>query len=669
MNWKPVLMLVFVLLSMGILNRSMQPVSAPHLGTLFWTPYTRLSNTATETRYSMVATNEKYDPNYIVVVFTDNLTGQFDWYFTKSTDGGGSWSTPQIAVDPDFDVMESERYCAAIAMDDNGIVHMSFARQKTFWPRDTAPTGIYYARYDGTNWSGPITIYEDLSPGYLLLYTNDIVVGMNNTVHLTYGSDYPDNDNGDIWYCRSEDGGLTWTSPTNINGFDWMDVGYHPSLAADGSGHVYYAVGGDWYSDSLWDEMYFRRSSDNGSTWDPEIVFGGSTVHDDDRDPWLMCDNSGGVYAVYAGDSYQKLKFKYSTDHGSNWTPSSGGITLAEGSGYFAELDNYGFIHIIYGSAASGVTETYYMKIDTSGNVIVPPEIITPDDGYPSYPTGLALADAQVCVTTIDTKDGNWEAYFLARALFLNPCALKVNSSPGNVDFSINGSFQRTPWKPTNEVNTTLNVEMPENYTADDSIFVWDSWSDGNSSRSRTILLDSNVTLTGNYLYTPFPPTAIFTWYPTNPFVNSTVNFDASLSEPNGGNITDYTWNFGDNDTALGVTADHVYTQPGDYTVTLNVTDSEGFSDSVAHVVSVRIAIHDVAVLSILPWRTRVVQGYTVPVEVVVANQGDLDETFSLLIYANSTLISNSGPVQLSPSASRHLGCLWDTSGVTLGTS
>ena len=69
-------------------------------------------------------------------------------------------------------------------MDDNGVVHLSFARQKT--SGTTQPTGIYYANFDGTTWVGPITIIEPTSPGTLRLYTNEITIGRNGIVHLAY---------------------------------------------------------------------------------------------------------------------------------------------------------------------------------------------------------------------------------------------------------------------------------------------------------------------------------------------------------------------------------------------------------------------------------------------------------------------------------------------------
>jgi hypothetical protein len=497
---KTALVLMLMLLSVSILGIGMRPTAAQPLDPLIWGPYTRLSYTLTETRWAMVATNERYDPNYIVVVFTDNLTGQFDWYFTKSTDGGATWTTPQIAVNPDFDVMETELYCAAIAMDDNGIVHMSFARQKTWWPRDTAPTGIYYARYDGTSWSAPIPIYENLSPGYLWVGVNDIIIGRNNMVHLAYGSDYLGNDNGDIWYCRSEDGGLTWSSPININAFDWMDTGPVTSLGTDDFGYVYYACGDDWYNSAWTGETYFRRSQDDGATWDPQMAI--TRRENGDRCPRLMCDNAGGVYVVWNGyPSPNLLLFKYSTDHGSNWTPYYGGITLMEdvpgmGIDYFAELDDYGFIHIVYSSTATGTTETYYMRIDTSGNIVVPSQIITPDDGYPSYPTGLALTGDQVCVVTKDLKDGNWEAYFLG--LPLTYYELTVTSSPTTgITFTIDGVPQTTPytgWLPEG----SYAVVMPSTHDGD-AMYYWDQWNDGNTSRSRTVTMTENITLTAYY--------------------------------------------------------------------------------------------------------------------------------------------------------------------------
>ena len=78
-------------------------------------------------------------------------------------------------------------------------------------------------------------------------------------------------------------------------------------------------------------------------------------------------------------------------------------------------------------------------------------------------------------------------------------------------------------------------------------------------------------------------PVASFSDTPAT--TGSSTSFDASASSttPSGGTLT-YSWNFGDGATAGPLTTPtttHVYSNPGVYTVTLTVTDSEGTSTSV----------------------------------------------------------------------------------------
>ncbi|WP_051141391.1 PKD domain-containing protein [Salisaeta longa] len=79
-------------------------------------------------------------------------------------------------------------------------------------------------------------------------------------------------------------------------------------------------------------------------------------------------------------------------------------------------------------------------------------------------------------------------------------------------------------------------------------------------------------------------PTASFT---------STVNgfevtFDASGStDPDGGTIQSYTWEFGDGTSGTGATVSHTYQAIGDYDVTLEVIDDEGQTASSSSTVTV----------------------------------------------------------------------------------
>lgn len=85
------------------------------------------------------------------------------------------------------------------------------------------------------------------------------------------------------------------------------------------------------------------------------------------------------------------------------------------------------------------------------------------------------------------------------------------------------------------------------------------------------------------------PPDAAFSWTPDVPMAGELVMFDASNSTPNGGEIVSYAWDFSDGAKQVEFEpyVTHVYQAFGNYTVVLNVTDSEGESSIAIHVILV----------------------------------------------------------------------------------
>ena len=137
--------------------------------------------------------------------------------------------------------------------------------------------------------------------------------------------------------------------------------------------------------------------------------------------------------------------------------------------------------------------------------------------------------------------------------------------SSGNVTFDKNGIG-------TISKGTYQNVTATFHAPADTPI----GWYTGNMT-----IISANG---GNatifiYLYVFGPPVANFVWSPPVPRVGESVTFDASSSIPGGRPIVDYEWNFGDGQTASGQTTTHSYASATIYSVTINVTDSNGLWD------------------------------------------------------------------------------------------
>ena len=88
------------------------------------------------------------------------------------------------------------------------------------------------------------------------------------------------------------------------------------------------------------------------------------------------------------------------------------------------------------------------------------------------------------------------------------------------------------------------------------------------------------------------PPVADFDM-PSNISVNQTIVFDASDSFDEDGVIVSYYWDFGDGENGSGVSLSHVYENPGEYTVTLVVTDNNGNTFSKSIIVTVASEVEE----------------------------------------------------------------------------
>ena len=159
-------------------------------------------------------------------------------------------------------------------------------------------------------------------------------------------------------------------------------------------------------------------------------------------------------------------------------------------------------------------------------------------------------------------------------------------------------------------------------------------------------------------------PIASFVIAPQKPIAGETVIFNASDSYDLDGSIIIYTWNFGDGNitTIPSSTVTHSYKTFGNYVVILNVTDNDDFYNSS----TLTLTVHnvDVAIVDVIVSTNEVDLGQTVNISVVVENEGTMDVTFDVTIYANDTIIETRTVQDLQPDETRNLNFSWNTSGL-----
>lgn len=83
------------------------------------------------------------------------------------------------------------------------------------------------------------------------------------------------------------------------------------------------------------------------------------------------------------------------------------------------------------------------------------------------------------------------------------------------------------------------------------------------------------------------PPTALFSATPTSGDAPLLVDFNAGASNDPDGNIVTYGWDFGDGNTANGISPSHTYINPNVYTAELTVVDNDGNVSTTSQTITV----------------------------------------------------------------------------------
>jgi hypothetical protein len=128
-----------------------------------------------------------------------------------------------------------------------------------------------------------------------------------------------------------------------------------------------------------------------------------------------------------------------------------------------------------------------------------------------------------------------------------------------------------------------------------------------------------------------------------------------------------YQWYLNDAAVSGAVSSNWTFTPPstGSFTIFVQVNDTLG-TQATSNTAYAQAGIHDVAVTDVTSSKTVIGRRYGDNITVVVQNEGNFTETFTVTVYANTTAAASQN-VTLSSGNSTSITLTWNTTGFVYG--
>lgn len=263
-----------------------------------------------------------------------------DILFSRLTDGGAIWSAP-AALNTNAGSDTGDDSSAMVSTDGNAIWVAAWVSSDSLDDSIGSDYDILYSRSTdgGASWSGPAALNTNAGTDAGSDTTPIVTTDADGTwVAAWVSSDSLDNSIGldnDILYSRSTDGGVTWSAPNPLNTNAGSDAGDDrmPRISTNGEGTWVTA----WESTDTLDgaigndlDILVSRSTDGGLTWSAPAALNANAATDtgDDLEPNVSTDGEETWLAVwYSTDSLggtvgtdPDVLIARSTDDGASWT-------------------------------------------------------------------------------------------------------------------------------------------------------------------------------------------------------------------------------------------------------------------------------------------------------------------------------------------------------------
>ena len=325
--------------------------------------------------------------NVVHIVWYDTRDGNREIYYKRSVDGGVNWGTDARMTNANGDSWYPSISISGL------FVHVVWMDTRD------GNTEVYYKRStdEGVSWEADVRLTNNASPS---VYPSISVSGLE--VHVVW-RDYPGN--FEIYYKRSIDGGANWGSDTRLT--NNSATSYEASIAV--SGQVVHVV---WYDErhGIAEEIYYKRSEDGGVSWGED-----TRLTNNAGDSWApsvsVSDSTVHIVWYDDRDAYWEIYYKRSTDGGISWE-SDKRLTndIAQKSNPSISVSDQ-VVNVVWEDNRDGNYEIYYKSSTDDGINWGVDYRLTNAALYSGRPS-VAVSGSSVHVVWHDGREGNDEIHY-----------------------------------------------------------------------------------------------------------------------------------------------------------------------------------------------------------------------------------------------------------------
>jgi hypothetical protein len=269
--------------------------------------------------------------------------------------------------------------------------------------RDSSPFfEIYYKRSTdgGVVWSSD----TQLTYNYAWSASPAIAIADTN-VHIVW-MDSRDGAMG-IYYKHSFDQGTSWSSDIRLSDLLPDSSQTFPSIAV--TGDTVHVVWGDDRAENF--EIFYKRSFDGGSSWSADTRL--TSAPDSSTNP-SVCVSDSLVSVVWYDYRHgnPEIYYKRSTDGGINWEADTR-LTNDSNNSYCPSVSSSDSnVHVVWHDDRNGFSDIYYKRSTDGGNSWSADTRLTYAPSNESSLPSIATSGNSIHVVWNDTRDGNYEIYY-----------------------------------------------------------------------------------------------------------------------------------------------------------------------------------------------------------------------------------------------------------------